>query len=70
MQMTQCQPATTATPQQNSGRTNNHNRPCKYCHTHGYCTHDGAACNNKGPNHKDKVTLVNNKGGSDKNIEK
>ena len=71
--MQQMQTTQNSTGQSNTGtrgRRNVHGQPWKYCHTHGFCTHDGSECQNKGPNHTDDATLTNNMGGSQKNVEK
>ena len=63
-QMTLNQPTTTRV------RSSANGKEWKYCHTHGFCTHDGTECNNKGSDHKDEATLTNNMNGSQKNVEK
>ena len=69
MQTAQCNTTAVPTPTIPRGR-GARNRPWKYCHTHGFCTHDGRECNNKGTNHNDAATLTDNMGGSQKNVEK
>ncbi len=36
----------------------------KYCWTHGRCNHNGSACRNKAPGHKDEATMDNKMEGS------
>ena len=40
------------------------NNVSDYCWTHGACAHDGSACKNKKPGHKDEATFANKMGGS------
>lgn len=40
------------------------NNTSHYCWTHGACAHDGSACKNKKPGHKDAATFANKMGGS------
>ena len=40
------------------------NNTSHYCWSHGACAHDGSACKNKKPGHKDVATFDNKMGGS------